>query len=517
MFGGRKNKVLATVSMAALVLLSVVFVSFAETNLVVGVLGDFQFLDRAKLQAIPDIHIQFNVYGGLLDLNEEGDYIGDLANNWSVSEDNLTYTFYLRNNVYFHNGRQCVASDVKFSFERLLDPETAFSYASFFKLIKEVEVIDDYTVAINLEEPYAYFLMALTRYFSVFAKENIPDIDRHPIGTGPYKFVEYSAGRYLKVEAFEDYWREGEPKTDSIEFRVFRDAETQILALEAGEIDIADRTSSENALRFVGNPDFTVYAVKNSTVPYVIFFDCSTYPTNNKLVRQALMYCMDKEEINEAATFGLGNVGYDVPLPEGHWALHPDIENLSYHRDVEKAKELLRQAGYESPSDLEITVWTSPHSKLLLDSAVVYLEQLKSVGITAELVQWDWSAYVDMLYINIKPFNVAFTGHGRDYDPEPLFAFCALSPALGTGVVPESRFYNKAAYSLRMLATQVAAREERNKFYYPLQELLIDEAPDCTMFFGPITGVMKETVKGYCLRSTGYNGLREVYLAAEAQ
>jgi len=515
MYKLRKRSILVTVSLSTLILLSAVVVSFAKTNLVVGVLGDFQFFDRAKIKAVPDTHVALNVYGGLLDLSKEGDYIGDLAKSWTISEDGLTYTFYLRDNVYFHNGRKCVASDVKFSFERLLDPATAYSYVGFLEPIKEVEVIDDYTVVIHLKEPYAYLLMAITRYFSIFAKENIPNIDHHPISTGPYKFVEYSPGRYLRVTAFEKYWREGEPKIKNIEFRVFRDAETQILALEAGEIDIADRTSLEAACRFVENPNFDVYVVENSTVPYVVFFDCSTYPTSIKQVRQALMYCMDKEEINEAATFGFGAVGYDVPLPKGHWALHPDIEEMSYHRDVEKAKELLQQAGFESPSDLKVTVWTSPHSKLLLDAAVVYLEQLKSVGIKAELVEWDWSTYIDMLYIHPKPFNIAFTSHGRDYDPESLFGFCALTPTPAAGVIPESRFYNRAAYSLRMLGAQVADREERKKFYYVLEELLIDEAHDCTMFFSPTVSIMKKEVKGYWLRSTGYNSLREVYWASQ--
>jgi len=328
-----------------------------------------------------------------------------IAESWEVSDDLLTYTFHIRHEVKFHNGREVTAQDVIYSFERLMDPNEAAvpihilgnvagvdTYlAETTKHISGIKLIDSYTVQITLAATDVGFLYKLAEAgASIVPAEEIKrlgkDFGRTPVGTGPFKFVSWS-GNDITLEAFNDYWG-GRPYLDKLVYRTMLEAGTRESAFEAGEIDATILTSPQYA-KYRDNPTY-----KNNLIDVAelwtrnLCFNTRKGPFANKLVRQAFNYAIDNKTIIEKYLLGKAYVcvGYIPPsLP----AFNPEL--LPYSYDPELAKSLLKAAGYENGVAVELIgaptaqTWGIPY----VEAARPYLE---AVGFKLTLVPLESAA-----------------------------------------------------------------------------------------------------------------------------
>jgi peptide/nickel transport system substrate-binding protein len=300
-------------------------------------------------------NVSQQIFEGLVWLDDDNNVLPALAESWEISEDGTEYIFHLREGVKFHNGADFTAEDVVTSWTAGKDPANAYAYVH--ERAENVEVVDDFTVRITTPEPDPLFLiipardwaMIPTDYFNEVGLEGVED---HPIGTGPFKFVEWVKGERVVLEAFEDYWDEGLPKVASLTFRPIPESSTRVAAVQTGEIHIANRLSSEEAQSLLGVPDVQVVRYPVDRVYYIAFNNLTSgigQPTEDVLVRQAMNYAVDRQAIIDALFDGFADLstGYITP---GNLGYNASIEPYPY--DPDRARELLAEAGY--PDGFEI-------------------------------------------------------------------------------------------------------------------------------------------------------------------
>jgi ABC-type transport system substrate-binding protein len=305
-----------------------------------------------------------------------------LAESWDVSENGKVYTFHIREGVKWHDGETFDANDVKFTFDLRLNPEAALSgHGNWAKFVKEVRLIDDYTIEL---ETYDVFAPSIFRFaLGVIVPEHIlgdvppselftPPCNKDPIGTGPFKVTEWVDDEYIKYEAFEDYWG-GRAHLDSLLFRVMPDKATGIASLEAGEIHLAEQQIYRTALvqnyeRLKDDPDLSITVGSPIGVNYLIF-NLENPLLNNKFVRQAMASAIDLQGIVDGPYAGLAvkfSQRYSELL-EGYY--NPDIEHWEYN--IDKAKEMMENAGYdysllEAPTEVTTTITTTNYLYVVL-------------------------------------------------------------------------------------------------------------------------------------------------------
>jgi ABC-type transport system substrate-binding protein len=341
-----------------------------------------------------------SLFDGLMDYNPgTTELIPDLAESYTVSEDGLVYTFTLHEGVKFHNGRELVAADIKYSIERAVNPETQSPGQGFFWQIKGFDEMaageadelsgittpDDHTVRIELSQPDATFLqiVAINFAFAVPREEvekHGPDFGRNPVGTGGYKMTEWTLGQRVVFERNEDYFRDGVPYLDKITFEVGQEPQVALLRLKRGEVDVlGDPIPSANFLQEKDDPAnaglivegellHTGYITMNTTQP----------PFDDKLVRQAVNMAINKERIVRIVN-GRGSVA-NQPLPPAMPGYDPNHEGYPY--DPERAKELLAEAGHPNGFETELYAMnTDPNPRI----AQSFQQDLAAIGIKAEI------------------------------------------------------------------------------------------------------------------------------------
>jgi peptide/nickel transport system substrate-binding protein len=321
-----------------------------------------------------------NVYNALLKYKPDStDLTGDLATSWDVSPDGLTYTFKLRQDVDWQKGfGHFTANDVKASFDRVKAPETKSPFAGSISMLKEVQVVDDYTVKFILSEPYAAFLQLLTDYRAgpivnmKAVQQYGQDYAWNPIGTGPYQFESGTPKQEAIITASRNYFGTP-PPIKRIVTRTIPDPNAQVVGLENGQYDmlliapddpaVVDRLVKEGYVQNKFSRDLPEVLLMNITVP----------PFDKLQVRQAIAYAVDRQQLIDLAYPGYGTPWYS-PVPDGFVGTSTDVPHMEH--DVTKAKQLLSDAGY--PNGLDTTLNVYDVQKLASD---VLSEQLKQVGI----------------------------------------------------------------------------------------------------------------------------------------
>lgn len=348
------------------------------------------------------------IHDGLVGYNTAGEVIPALAESWEISEDGLTYTFKLVENATFHNGDPVTAQDVVASYAPLAGLDGAEALNSKWEVIESITAIDDYTVEIKLESPDSGFLARTT---SGIRPEGYEDQASHPIGAGPFKFVEWKQGEKLVMEKNHDYYdEENTPSIDGVEWYLMQDSATAMLALQTGEIDITNISLDEKAMlgdafNYVEGPMnmVTVFGLNHKFEPFA-----------DERVRQALNHAINKQELidivfqGEAAELGsMFSPAMELYYQEGLQDMWP--------YDPEKAKELLAEAGYEN---LEFTLKAPSHAQMYTDMAQVIADQLSQVGVTAHIEMIEWSTWLEDVYTDFdhEATLIGLTGKIDPYD-----------------------------------------------------------------------------------------------------
>jgi len=444
-----------------------------RTSAVFATQSDPVTFDPQKCAGLACLWAYEHVYESLTRFDLGGNAEPCLAESWE-NPDPLTWIFHLRQGVKFHNGEELTAEDVKFSMDRVLDPETASSYRTFFEPIVEVNIIDDYTVEFKMDKPFVSILnnMASDLGAPILNKEwaeeqlagGVQEITGDAMGTGPYKLVEYVPGDYFKLEKHEDYWEEGKPKIDDVTWKVILDTTARVEALRAGTIDFA-QLDAESVKLLEDAENVTTYTVAGTGMP-VLIFNMRREPWSDKRVRQAVAMGTDRQEVINKAWGGQGFLTGPVMTGWGDWYI--PVEELPYEVDIEGAKALLAEAGYPDGFETDLLgLDMSPYA----DVGVVAQAQLEKIGIKTNLKQTEFGAWLDL--IQAFDYEVHVNGYGFGIDPDAV---------LGRSYICDSEgnfpgYCNPEYDELRDQELAESDPAKRTEILLEMQRILVDDAP----------------------------------------
>ncbi|WP_438314378.1 ABC transporter substrate-binding protein [Sporosarcina sp. FA9] len=359
---------------------------------------DPDFLDPHLATASISFQMILNIFEGLLAPETDGTLKEAVAESYEVSEDGLIYTFKIRDGIMFQDGNPVTVEDITYTFERLMGTNNNEPLSSNFDKVQSIATPDEHTFVITLEEPNSNFLYSLTALQSaIIPKSNDGKHNDHPIGTGPFKFVSYSPNADMVLEKNKEYWNEGLPHLDKLTFAFQTDDQSAFMALQGNELDITSIPA--HRIPEVEN-DFTINKQQNNSA-LVITFNHEKEPFNNVKVRQAINYAINKEDIINSVYSGYATeLGSNMSPAMGEYYL--DGLQEKYKRDISKAKDLLKEAGY--PEGFKTKISVSSHNSMYSDVAQVTAENLKEIGIDVEIEVVEWGIWLDRIY------------RGRDYE-----------------------------------------------------------------------------------------------------
>lgn len=403
------------------------------------------------------------IYDPLVFVNGKHEVENRLAEKYSVSEDNLVYTFEIKKGVKFHNGEELKADDVVFSIERVMESPFFFSMV---ESVDRAEAVDDYTVKIYMKDVNAPFIDSLS-YIMIFNRKAVEEAgdsySDNPVGTGPYKYVSYEAGVDVKLTRFEDYYR-GPARVKDVTYRIIPDRNTATISLRTGEIDAGPFALS--AYDSVVNEANLVTQEWSSNVVNYLAVNHEVAPFDNKLVRQALNYAIDREYIVDVATEGHATLS-TIMLPEVVFGFSDQI-NQTYTYDPEKAKELLKEAGITTPMNVGTITMADDVNKGIAEA----LQQcLADVGLTADIEVLEMNKYFDETdsgNYEICLNAIALTMDADSY--APLYAADQIN-GLNT-----ARYNNPQVEELFAQARSTLNTEERLKKYAEAYNKINDDA-----------------------------------------
>ena len=374
----------ATVLILLMVVSSPLAQAQPKDTLVVALVAHAETLDPHMHFQRNGILVNINMFDSLLHKNPKLEYEPSLATSWKALND-TTWEFTLRKGVKFHNGDPLTAEDVKYSFDRVLDPQKKSPQYGNVRFIKEVRIVNPDTVHIVTDKPSPLLLERLV-FFPVVPKKHVEKVgdqafgESATVGTGPWKLVEWKRGQHIRLEAFDQHWR-GKPPFKHLVVRAIPEAATQIAELKTGGVDIIRNVSADLVPDLKANPATYVSSAPILRVHYVMF-DMRVEPFNKKAVRHAANYAIDREAIVQKMMAGLGRT---IPTVVHPAAFGYDASVTGYSFDPKKARELLAQAGYPNGVDIQL------HSSSIEWRAVFEAigQMLTEVGIRTNLKMWD--------------------------------------------------------------------------------------------------------------------------------
>ena len=404
--------------------------------------------------------VLFNVFEGLVKPTTDGDVTPAVASDYTISDDAKTYTFTLRDGITFQDGNPVTVEDIKYSLERSAEMD---GESSALSVISDIKIVDDKTIELTLSEANSEFIYNLT--IAILEQANDAEQATNPIGTGPFKVKKFAEGQYLELEKYDGYWNQDLDCVTSAKFKFIADAQAAFLELQGGTIDMLLYLTNDQVQAL--NSD---YNVVESTMMLIhgLFLNNSYEPLQDVRVRQALNYAIDRDAINEFLFNGKSKIIQTHGYPMITAWYNADTEG-TYTYDVEKAKELLTEAGYGDGFDLEITVPSNYTQHV--QTAEIIAEQLAAVGVNVTINQVEWSAWVSDVY------------QGRDYQ-STVIGFDISSQAPSTWY---KRYYTESSNDFTNFsnteydelygqALATVDKDQKHEIYNKLQQILTDEA-----------------------------------------
>lgn len=410
-----------------------------------------------------------NIYESLLKVDDNGNIVPNLASYTQI--DDVTYEFQVVEGVKFHNGEELKASDIAFTMKKGAEtPITQYLWGSIDT--DSIEVLGDYSLRIKLKEPCSPFLALMTCVPAAIVNEKyITEVGdgsgTKPIGTGPYKFVEWKKGESITLERFEDYHGD-RPDVGKVVFRTVPEAANRTIELESGGCDIACDVPISDLSRVEGTPGLTLRKVNGNSIRY-IGFNTAKEPLNDVKVRQALASAIDIQGIVTSVLQGTGTV---ATCPISPNIMFFDSEATMRPYDPDGAKKLLAEAGY--PNGFATTIWTDD-KKENVDIATIVQTQLAAIGVTAEIKASEWGAFITSSY-NGEIDLYIMDWSSASPDPDIIFNSVFNSQMLGQGG-NVSRLEDAKVDELLQAGRTSQDNAERTKIYKELQERLYDLAP----------------------------------------
>lgn len=442
------------------------------------------------------------MYDSLLELDENLNVVPALAERWERI-DEYSIVFYLRKGVKFHNGDELKAEDVKFTLERAVaSPQTMYLYNP----ISEVTVMDDYTVKVTTKTPFGALLQNLAAIQGGIVNKKVveaagEDYVKNPVGTGQYKFKEWLPGNKIVFEAFNDSYH-GAPKIKEITFKTVPEVSNRMIYLETGEADISFDIGLMDKEAVKNHKNLELLEVESPSILY-LGFDQSVPKFQNKKLRQAIAYAIDNDVFVDAIFRGSA-VAADSVMAKASPAYNPNVKK--YDQNIEKAKELLKEAGY--PNGLNLQLWVMDDGPRV-DMCVIIQDQLKAIGINIEIKVFEFGAYVSKTALPDKELYFLSWNSSGDGDASlyPLF-HSSQHGASGN----RSFYSNKEIDALLDKARTSVNQDERTEIYKKVQDILQEELPHYTLVYPKLNLAKSNKVKDMIFKKNGYVDLTKAYV-----
>lgn len=443
-----------------------------------------------------------NVYDTLVQPGDDLQMEPALATEWTVSDDQLTWTFTLREGVTFHNGRELTADDVVYSLERIRDPEVGSAVAYRLDAVDTITAVDDLTVEITVTAPTPNLLTLLGGFkgMAIVAEENVDDggIDTEPIGTGPFVFESYTAGDGVSLVRNDDYWRadDGLPYLDGVQFIAIPDPTVKLTSLQTGDVDWIDGVPPVE-LESLGDSDDVVLGRVAGSDYHYFALNQAREPFDDVLVRQAIATAIDREEITEAATFGAATPN-QTAIPEGSFWY---FDYAPYESgDVDAARALLEEAGITDGFSIEFLV-TSDYPETVTQAQVI-AAQLEPLDIQVDINDVDFSTWLDLQgQGEFDAFMLSWIGN---IDPDEFY----YSQHHTDGTFNFQGYSNPELDELLDAARVETDQEARKEMYDEIATIVVDEASYIYLYNPDNIDAWSPNVSGYETR--GDNAIRFV-------
>ncbi len=474
-----------------------------SSQITIGISQDLEeSLDPHVAVAAGTKEVLFNIYEGLYKIGSDGNLNPAIASNCEISKDGKTYTFTLRDNVLFHDGSKVTVEDVKYSIDRCADTSNGEPLVAAYSNIESVNIIDKSTVEIVLKTMDTEFLSYMT---TAIIPANNKNPGTNPIGTGPYKYVSRSPQENIVLQKFDGYW--GKPANiENVTFKVCANADSIVMNLEGGSIDLFARVTATQAAQLSDK-----FQVLEGTMNLVqaLYLNNAVKPLDNVKVRQALCYAIDPQSIMEMISDGKGKEIGSSMFPAFEAYFMPEL-NDTYQQDIDKAKELLKEAGYPEGFDLTITVPSNYQQHV--DTAQVLAEELKAIGVNVNIQLVEWDSWLSEVYTN-HDYQATVIG----VDASSLNAR-ALLERFTTGASGNFTNYSNADYDKAYASALASIDEnERTKYYKECETILSKDAANVYIQDLPQFVAINEKYAGYEFYPLYVQDIASMYLVDEAK
>ena len=501
---------------AALALTGAVFAAHAAKDIVVAVQSNLTTTDPFDANDTLSQAVAKSFYQGLFGFDKDMKMVPVLAESYTASKDGLVFTVKLKTGIKFHDGTPFNAEAVKVTFERVINPDNKLKRYTLYKNIAKIEALDPATVRFTLKEPFSPFINSLAHPSGVIispaalAQYGSKGIAQHPVGTGPFKFVEWKATDYLKVQKFDGYWRKGYPKIDTITWRPVVDNNTRAAVMQTNEAHFAFPMPPEAVETLSKKPSLEV-TVAPSIIHRYLSMNTLQKPFDNPKVREAINYAINKDALVKVAFSG-----YAIPaegvLPQGveyaaklgPWPYNPA-----------KARELLKEAGY--PNGFESTLWSAYNYSTAQKVIQFVQQQLAQVGIKVQVLALEAGQRVERVESAQDPATAPVRMYYVGWSSSTGEADWALRPLLASESFPP-RLFNTAYYKNAVVDNAIAKalvttdKAEKAKLYTEAQKQIWKDAPWAFLVTERLVSVRARNLAGFYVIPDGSFNFDEVEL-----
>jgi peptide/nickel transport system substrate-binding protein len=445
------------------------------------------------------------VFNGLVRYDKDLKLEGELAESWEVSPDGKRITFHLRKGVKWHDGAPFTSDDVMFTYKRMIDPRTPTAYGEDFKQVQRAAAPDPHTFVVEYARPFAPALASWGMH--VLPKhllEKYPDIsksplNKKPVGTGPYRFVEWKTGEKVVFDASPDHF-EGKPYIARVITRVIPDQATMFLELKSGGVDVMTLTPPQY-VRQTETAEFrkSFNKYKYTAAAYTYLGFRLSHPFfKDKRVRQAIAHAADKKSLIDGVLLGLGQEATG-PYKPGTWAFNASVKK--YPHDPVLAKALLAEAGWKEKDGVlakdgkpfEFTVLTNAGNEARAKTAAILQQNLAEVGIRMKIRTVEWAAFINE-FIDKRKFDAVILGWNITPDPDQFDIW--HSSKTGPKELNHIGFANPEVDRLLDEGRSTFDLEKRKKAYFRIQEVLAEEQPYVFLFVPEALPVVQNRIRG---------------------
>jgi len=475
-------------------------------SLVEGIIGEPSTLIPILASDSASHSVAGLIYNGLVKYDKNLNLTGDLAKSWDISADGLVITFHLRRGVKWHDGHEFTSQDILYTYRTMINPKTPTPYAEDFLQVRSATAPDKYTFRVTYSKPFAPSLASwgvniMPAHLLEGKDITKSELARNPVGTGPYRFVEWIPGQRLVLTAYHDYF-EGRPYIDRCIYRIIPDTSTMYMELKSGGLDMMTLTPVQyqrqtNTAEFLARFNKYRYPVPSYTY---LGYNLKRRLFADKRVRQAITCAINKDELVHGVLFGLGQTGH-VPFQPGTWAHNPEIKPFPY--DPARALQLLAEAGWKKRNSagflvkdgtpFQFTIITNQGNDQRIKTAQIIQYRLKKVGIDVKIRVLEWSSMLTN-YIDKKNFDVVLMGWSMSQDPDQYDIW--HSSKTGPKELNFVSYSNREVDRLLEEGRSTFDRNKRRSAYFKMQEIIAEEQPYTFLYVPDALPVVNSRFRG---------------------